>query len=155
MKTPVSLQNPPPPQGQVPHRVALLFNANKIYDREIVAGIGAYLSSTRAAWELFMEEDFRSRPQDMEAWQGDGLTADFDDPDIAAALSYSRWPVVAVGSAYADPSHYPPGIPYVATDNTQLVRIAFEHLMGAGLPRFALYSMPQTSFAAVVQVGYY
>ena len=143
MKFPVSLQNPAPAIGQNAHRVALLFNANKVYDREIVAGIGAYLASTRAAWDLYMEDDFRCRPQDMESWQGDGIIADFDDPDIAAALSNIRCPVVAVGSSYHEASDYPPGIPYVATDNLQLIRTAFEHLMGAGLPRFALYSMPQ------------
>lgn len=29
------------------HRIALLFNANKVYDREIIAGIGDYMRSTR------------------------------------------------------------------------------------------------------------
>ncbi|NSL56513.1 XylR family transcriptional regulator [Uliginosibacterium aquaticum] len=134
----------PASSGLQSHRIALLFNANKVYDREIVAGIGAYLGSTRAAWELFMEEDFRCRPENMAGWQGDGIIADFDDPDIATALTGIQCPVVAVGSSYADPAHYPAGIPYVATDNRQLVRCAFEHLMGAGLPRFAMYSTPPT-----------
>ena len=40
------------------HRIALLFNGSKIYDRGIIAGIGNYLSSTRASWDLFLEEDF-------------------------------------------------------------------------------------------------
>lgn len=31
------------------HRIALLFNGSKIYDRGIIAGIGNYLSSTRAS----------------------------------------------------------------------------------------------------------
>lgn len=130
--------------GSGHYRVALLFNANKVYDREIVAGIGAYLGSTRAAWELFMEEDFRCRPESMAGWQGDGIIADFDDPDIAAALAGSACPVVAVGSSYRRREDYPAGIPYVATDNPALVRLAFEHLRDAGLSRFALYSMPAT-----------
>ena len=43
------------------HRIALLFNGSKIYDRGIIAGIGNYLSSTRASWDLFLEEDFLCR----------------------------------------------------------------------------------------------
>lgn len=42
-----------------PHRIALLFNANKVYDREIITGIGQYLLSTRVAWDLFLEEGFQ------------------------------------------------------------------------------------------------
>src|SRR5437868_5600963 len=83
------------------HRIALLFNANKIFDREVIAGIAAHLSSTRASWDLFLEEDFRLRLPGIEHWQGDGIIADFDDPAVAAALSRSRIPVVAVGGSYA------------------------------------------------------
>jgi hypothetical protein len=35
--------------AQRTHRIALLFNANKVYDREIITGIGKYLLSTRAS----------------------------------------------------------------------------------------------------------
>ena len=40
------------------HRIALLFNGSKTYDRGNIAGIGNYLSGTRASWHLFLEEDF-------------------------------------------------------------------------------------------------
>src|SRR5665811_1957422 len=33
------------------HRVALLFHASKIYDREVIAGIGSYVNQTRVAWD--------------------------------------------------------------------------------------------------------
>lgn len=36
------------------HRIALLFNGNKIYDRDIIAGIAAYLNTTRVSWDLFL-----------------------------------------------------------------------------------------------------
>ena len=64
------------------HRIALLFNGSKIYDRGIISGIGNYLSSTRASWDLFLEEDFLCRLKGIERWQGDGIIADFDDPLI-------------------------------------------------------------------------
>lgn len=31
------------------HRIALLFNANKIFDREVITGIAGFLASTRTS----------------------------------------------------------------------------------------------------------
>ncbi|MDQ1831792.1 XylR family transcriptional regulator [Massilia scottii] len=125
------------------HRIALLFNANKIFDREVIEGIAAYLSSTRSSWDLFLEEDFRLRLPGIEDWQGDGVIADFDDPAVAAALARSRIPVVAVGGSYENVNAYPAGVPYVATDNFKLIKLAYEHLIEAGLRHFALFSLPE------------
>jgi LacI family transcriptional regulator len=126
------------------HRIALLFNGNKVFDRDVIGGVAAYLASTRSTWDLFLEEDFRLRLQGIDAWQGDGIIADFDDPTVAAALAGSRVPVVAVGGSYADPAAYPPGVPYVATDNALLVEAAYDHLVAAGLPNFAMFSLPES-----------
>lgn len=125
------------------HRIALLFNGSKIYDRGIIAGIGNYLSSTRASWDLFLEEDFLCRLKGIERWQGDGIIADFDDPLIGEALAGSKVPVVAVGGSYEDVRAYPKGIPYVATDNDALMKMAYAHLIEAGLTRFACFSLPE------------
>jgi LacI family transcriptional regulator len=124
------------------HRIALLFNANKSFDREVISGIAAHLGSTRSAWDLFLEEDFRLRLAGIEDWQGDGIIADFDDPDVAAALARCQVPVVAVGGSYADAGEYPQGVPYVATDNFKLVKLARDHLIDVGLHRFAMFSLP-------------
>ena len=127
---------------QSTHHIALLFNGNKVYDREIISGIGAYLSSTRVLWDLFLEEDYRCRLQDIENWPGDGIIADFDDPDVEEALAKSGKPVVAVGSSYENSADYPDWNPYVGTDNAKLIKLAYDHLIEVGLPRLALYSMP-------------
>ncbi|MGB3123671.1 MAG: XylR family transcriptional regulator [Pseudomonas sp.] len=125
------------------HRIALLFNGSKIYDRGIITGIGNYLSSTRVSWDLFLEEDFLCRLRGIERWQGDGIIADFDDPLIGEALADIKLPVVAVGGSYEDARAYPSGIPYVATDNYALIKLAYEHLIEAGLTRFVCFSLPQ------------
>ncbi|WP_244816166.1 DNA-binding transcriptional regulator [Caballeronia sp. Lep1P3] len=127
-----------------PHRIALLFNANKVYDREIITGIGQYLLSTRVAWDLFLEEDFRARLTGIERFDGDGIIADFDDPAVCDALAHCPLPVVAVGGSYQDASRYPALLPYIATDNAKLVSLAYTHLISAGLQRFALYSLPES-----------
>jgi LacI family transcriptional regulator len=134
-----------PQTAQTSHRIALLFNANKVYDREVITGIGNYLLSTRVAWDLFLEEDFRCRLNGIERFEGDGIIADFDDPAVAEALGDSQLPVVAVGSSYADATRYPANLPYIATDNAKLMSLAYTHLIGAGLQRFALYSLPEAA----------
>lgn len=127
------------------HRIALLFNGNKIYDREIIAGIAAYLNTTRVSWDLYLEEDFRCRLPGIERWRGDGIIADFDDPAVSAALARSALPVVAVGGSYQDEADYPARVPYVATDNFKLIKLAYEHLIEAGLTRFACFSLPEAA----------
>lgn len=135
------LRNPSAPARA--HRIALLFNANKVYDREILVGIGDYLRSTRVSWDLFLEEDFRCRLTGIENFDGDGIIADFDDPAVDEALRGCSLPIVAVGSSYEDPACYRPDLPYVATDNSKLVSLAYTHLIDVGLENFALYSLPQ------------
>jgi LacI family transcriptional regulator len=124
-------------------RIALQFTANKVFDRELITGIADYLASTRTQWDLFLEEDFRLRLAGIERWQGDGIIADFDDPAVAAALAPSRIPLVAVGGSYEDPADYPAGVPYVATDNFKLIKLAYETLIDAGLRNFAMFSLPE------------
>ena len=126
------------------HRIALLFNANKTFDRDVISGIAAYLGRRRSTWELFLEEDFRTRLDGIEHWQGDGVIADMDDPAVVAALSRCTVPVVGVGGSYASRDHYPPGVPYVATDNFNLVKVAHDHLIDVGLHRFAMFSLPKS-----------
>ncbi|CAN5634162.1 XylR family transcriptional regulator [soil metagenome] len=133
-----------PPQQPRVHRVALLFHASKVYDRDVIAGIGAYVNQTRVAWDLFLEEDFRFRLDGIQDWHGDGIIADFDDPAVSAALSAVQLPVVAIGGSYADESIYPADLPYVATDNALLIQQACGHLVEMGLRQFACYSLPES-----------
>jgi LacI family transcriptional regulator len=124
--------------------VALVFNAQKIYDREIIAGIGEYFRSTRVEWDVLIEEDVRQHGSELGGWGVDAIIANFDDPTICAALRGAQVPIVAVGGSYEDPQMYPANVPYVATDNFRLVKMALEHLVEAGLPHLALYSLPES-----------
>jgi LacI family transcriptional regulator len=123
-------------------RIVLLFNANKGFDREVIAGIANYLDSKRTVWDLLLEEDVGVRLAGIGHWQCDGIIADFDDPAVAHELSRCKLPVVAVGGSYSDVAQYPRGVPYVATDNYKLVKLAREHLIDVGLHRFAMFSLP-------------
>ncbi|MGR5092804.1 XylR family transcriptional regulator [Vibrio maritimus] len=122
-------------------RITLLFNANKVYDREVIEGIGEYLQASQCDWDIFLEEEFTTHLDNFHNWKGDGVIADFDNPKIAELLKDSDIPVVGVGGSYEKDEDYP-DIPYVATDNQALVELAYQHLREKGLENFAFYGKP-------------
>ncbi|MFI8621240.1 MULTISPECIES: XylR family transcriptional regulator [unclassified Marinomonas] len=128
------------------YRLNLVFNANKVYDRQVVEGIGEYLQAAQCDWDVYLEDDFRSRVEGLTHWEGDGIIADFDNPDVEAILKDSTIPTVAVGGSYAHKTDYP-RLPYVATDNAALVKLAYDHLKQKGLTEFAFYGVPSTRYS--------
>ncbi|CAK9886640.1 MAG: Xylose operon regulatory protein [Candidatus Erwinia impunctatus] len=126
------------------YRISLLFNANKVYDRQVVEGVGEYLQASQCDWDIFIEEDFCCRIDAIRACPGDGVIADYDDVTVASLLDKLTMPVVGVGGSYHQESDYPP-VHYVATDNNALVDAAFSHLKEKGLRRFAFYGLPPES----------
>ncbi|MFS1701877.1 XylR family transcriptional regulator [Alteromonas sp. AMM-1] len=132
------------------HSITLLFNANKVYDRRVIAGVGEYLQTSKVDWDLYLEEDFMARLEHLDEWSGDGIIADYDNPEIQAALQKAKVPVVGIGGSYSNPEDYP-DVPYVATDNHALVQAAFEHLRQKGIQRFAFYGAPVNEHARWAQ----
>ena len=102
------------------------------------------MQASQSEWDIFIEEDFRTRLENIKDWLGDGVIADFDDPVIEQLLSGVDVPIVGVGGSYHTPEHYPP-VHYIATDNHALVETAFLHLKEKGVHRFAFYGLPATS----------
>ncbi len=126
-------------------RITLLFNANKVYDRQVIEGIGEYLQASQCAWDIFLEEDFTTHIENLKTWKGDGIIADFDNPKVVESLKDIDVPIIAVGGSYSDVKDYP-DVPYVATDNYALVELAFQHLKQKGLENFAFYGIPAESW---------
>lgn len=125
-------------------RITLLFNANKVYDRQVVEGVGEYLQASQTDWDIFIEEDFRCRIDNIREWLGDGVIADYDDLAIEDLLTKVNVPIVGVGGSYHNEADYPT-VHYIATDNFALVESAFLHLKEKGLQRFAFYGLPASS----------
>lgn len=128
------------------YRLNLVFNANKVYDRQVIEGIGEYLQAAQCDWDVYFEDDFRSRLDALKHWKGDGIIADFDNPEVEEILKTTDIPTVAVGGSYHHKKDYP-RLPYVATDNAALVRCAYQHLKRKGLPQFAFYGVPSTDYS--------
>lgn len=122
------------------YRVALLFNANKVYDRGVVEGVGQYLQASQCTWDIFVEDDFVYHRETIESLSIDGIIADFDDPETVKLLKDVNMPIVGVGGSYKNPDFYPE-LPYVATDNYALVEAAFLHLKNKGISGFAFYGI--------------
>lgn len=130
------------PMRQKRKKVALIFNANKAYDRGVICGIGEYFQSSHCDWELYIEEDFSSNNREIFADNYDGIIADFDNPGMMAKLKHTHAVIIGLGSSYLNECEYP-RIPYVATDNQQLVAAALTHLQKKGLEYFAFYGFPE------------
>lgn len=94
--------------------------------------------------DIFIEEDFRARIDNIKDWLGDGVIADYDDDDIAQLLADVDVPIIGVGGSYHLEQDYPP-VHYIATDNHALVESAFLHLKEKGVNRFAFYGLPSSS----------
>lgn len=79
------------------YRIGLLFNANKVYDRGVVEGIGQYLQASQCNWNIVIEDDFVYHKEMLQDLSLDGVIADFDDIDTANLLKDTHLPIVAVG----------------------------------------------------------
>lgn len=122
------------------YKIALLFNANKVYDRQVVEGIGQYIQASQCMWDIFVEDEFIYHTNTINQLSIDGIIADFDDPKTVELLQNTLIPTIAVGSSYKQVDFYP-HFPYVATDNAALVEMALSHLQEKGLSQFAFYGL--------------
>jgi LacI family transcriptional regulator len=128
-------------QNRTSH-VAIIVDAVNPYDRKIIAGIAAFVKEI-GSWSLYVEVDPLDKLPDLSAWDGQGIIANFDDRKVAQAVAGLRVPVVGVGGGYGwyDPAG---GIPYFATDNEGIARLAADHLLERGFRRLAFYGCPRT-----------
>lgn len=121
-------------------RVAVILQFWQNFDRGILQGIASYLRERRT-WSVFVEEVALQRIPDFNEWSGDGLIVNFDDPGVAQAVRGIAKPVVGVGGGqgWHDPES---GVPYVATDDAAIGRLAADHLLDRGLKHFAFCGYP-------------
>ena len=123
-------------------RVAILANVSRRYDRRIIQGIARY---TRQAgnWDLYVEEEPLRRLSARSRWDVDGIVATFDDREKAQAVAGLKVPIVGFGGGHGwyDPQSR---IPYFATDNEAIGRLAAEHLLECGFTRLAFYGHRRT-----------
>lgn len=123
--------------------VAVVVDSSLPYDRAIAMGVAEY-ARERGDWRLYVEEELGRRLPNFDDWSGQGIIASFDDAEVARTVVASGLPVVAVGGGgggfIQDSS-----IPYVATDDALVARLAAEHLLERTLEHFGFYGLPPSS----------
>lgn len=122
-------------------RILLLFNANQVYDRQILKGIGDFLQTHRVNWNMYISDNLRWDINDHSILNCDGVIANYDDQHLETIAHNIMCPIIGVGASFHDVTEYP-SIPYVASDNYALIKTAFDHLCSKGIKQFALYSYP-------------
>ena len=125
-------------------RVALIYDATMAYNLRVIGGVAAYLQEG-TKWNVYIEENALKdqRLPDLGAWEGDGIIANLDHPNVAMAVVKSKLPTVGFGSGYG---WYAPesDIPYFFTNNQAIARLAAEHLLERGFRYFAYCGYPRT-----------
>ena len=123
-------------------QVAVIVDAADPYDRKVISGVADYAKEI-GNWSLYVEVDPLQKLPDLRTWQGHGIIASFDDRKVAVAVRDLRLPVVGLGGGYGwyDPAAR---IPYFASNQEAIARLAAEHLLDRGFRRLAFYGYPRT-----------
>jgi LacI family transcriptional regulator len=121
-------------------QVALVYDARLAYDVKVMMGIAAWIHE-HGNWSVYIQEDALKDQHlpDLASWHGDGIIANFDHSEIAAAVSLSRLPAVAFGGGKGSSRSK---TPYLLGDDEAIARLAADHLLGRGLRHFAYCGYP-------------
>lgn len=125
-------------------RVALILDSSSPYQRKIVRGVVAYARKT-GRWSLYVEDDPLEKLPNLRTWHGQGIITTFNERRYVEAVRGLSIPVVGVEgeSGWYEPGS---GIPYFATDDEAVARMAVEHLIGQGFARLAYCGMPRNRY---------
>jgi len=133
MARPVKTPRPPStPVRRRRKRVALIIETSNEYARGLLHGIRAYIRA-HEHWDIDLDERRRGEATAwLDDFKGDGVIARIENAAIAAEVLKCGLPCVDVSAA-----RQVPGIPWVETDDSEIARLAFEHLKERGLRNFA------------------
>lgn len=120
------------PQGEALPRVALLIETTHASSRDIFFGVVQYVKNHNQ-WALYHEPRGleQSPPTWLKNWEGDGIIARINSPEIADAVRSTGLPVVDVLGEVPDS-----GVPLVHVDDKLIAIMAAKHLMERGFHHF-------------------
>jgi LacI family transcriptional regulator len=125
-------------------RVALIYDGRSMYDLKVIMGVATYLQE-QDYHSIYLEENALGgqRLLDPRTWEGDGIIADFDDPNIAKLVVESRLPAVSFGGGFGWRPESAPA-PYIHANNKAIARLAADHLLECGFKNFAFVGYART-----------
>lgn len=121
-------------------RVAIVPDFSERHDRSVVEGVSRFVHET-SRWSLYVPPDPVHRVSMLQHWRGDGIIANFDDPDVVDIVRRKRLPAVGFGGGAGCTGK---NIHYLATDDAGIGRMGAQHLLERGFRHFAYCAMPLT-----------
>lgn len=112
--------------------VALLIETSNAYARGLLEGVNGFVR-TQEPWSIYLPEQERGAtpPAWLGRWQGDGIIARIETPEIAKAVTRTGLPVIDVSAARRVPE-----IPWVETNDQVIAELASQHLLERGFREF-------------------
>ena len=89
----------------------------------------------------FIEKIFRARIENIKEWLGDGVIADYDDPEIENLLLDVNCSNCRRGGSFHRPECYPPVLPSLYRQRRAGRERAFLHLKEKGINCFWLFTV--------------
>lgn len=123
--------------------VALMVETSNAYARGLLDGIIAY-QREHELWSIYVGEQERGAqpPPWFGSWEGDGVIARIETEAIAAVVAKRRIPVVDVSAARILPE-----VPWVETDDAEISRLVFRHLVERGFRSLAYCGEPRFNWS--------
>ena len=130
--------------------VAVCVDKSRAYGRGILRGIAEYVEA-HARWSLSLNPRASGHYSAdwLRGWNGDGVLAFIDDPDLAAALSNARIPAIELFGHRLDL-----GLPHVGNDEEVIGRVAAEHLIERQFRHFAFAGIADALWSKRRQDGF-
>lgn len=115
-----------------PKRIALLIESSRAYGRGLLRGIAAYIRSNRT-WTIYHDERALGdrAPEWLGQFHGDGIIARIESRTLAEEVTKLDLPTVDLRGRYDIA-----GVPVIDTDDSAVVRVAYDHLMKRGFYHF-------------------
>lgn len=124
--------------------VAILIETSKSFGRSLLLGIAMY-SRTHEPWSMFFDEfgPNSKLPRWLKTWKGDGVIMRARTREMAAAILDLGVPVV---DTLQQVPHL--DVAGVYTDDSEIARMAAEHLISRGLRQFAFVGVERASWSS-------
>jgi LacI family transcriptional regulator len=124
---------PVPPRPKRRRRVALLIESSRAYGRGLFRGIAKFVREHHE-WSV-QSEEWRwtdELPGWLKNWDGDGVIARVETPEMARLIQQLKVPVVDVRGSVAGLD-----FPLIDTEDRMVARLAAEHLLNRGFRHYA------------------
>lgn len=117
-----------------PPRIALLVETSNRYARDLLHGVQDWMRAHERWTTRLVDLRDRRSGEWLRHWEGEGIIARVDTPELAAALRRTGLPVVDVGAERAKSE-----FPHVTIDNRAVAELAADHFRPKQVRTLAFY----------------